>query len=140
MLSRIKEKFGPRLLKVFEKSPKRIYIDIDARDLLEIAGFIFKDLGARFITATGVDNMDSLEILYHFSFDGQNQIVNLRVKLGRNKPEIKSLTGIIKGASWIEREMYELLGINFIGHPNLKRLLLDDDWPEGKFPLRKDYA
>lgn len=140
MLDKIKEKFGNKLLKVFEKSDKRIYIDIKPEALVEIAGFIFKDLGARFIIATGIDNMDSMEIIYHFAFDKLNKLVNLRVILDRKKPEIDSLTKIIKGSSWIEREMSELLGINFKGHPNLKRLLLDDDWPEGKYPLRKDYA
>jgi len=140
MLDKIKEKFGSKCLKVFEKSHNRIYIDIKPEALVEIAGFIFNDLGARFIIATGLDNKDSFEVLYHFSFDGQNKIVNLRVILDRNKPEVDSLTKIIKSSSWIEREMSELLGINFKGHPNLKRLLLDDDWPEGKYPLRKDYA
>lgn len=140
MLDKIKEKFGDRLVKVFEKSDKRVYIDISPSDLREIAGFIFRDLNARFITASGMEVGDGFEIIYHFSFDGRNKIVNLRVKLGKEKPEVDSLTGIIKGSFWIEREMSELLGINFRGHPNLKRLLLDEDWPEGKYPLRKDYA
>lgn len=140
MLDKIKERFGDKILKVFEKSHNRIYIDIKPENLVEIAGFIFKDLNARFIIASGMDNMDSMEILYHFAFDSLNKIVNLRVILDRAKPEVDSLTGIIKASSWIEREMCELLGINFKGHPNLKKLLLDDDWPEGKYPLRKDYA
>jgi NADH-quinone oxidoreductase subunit C len=57
----------------------------------------------------------------------------------RAQPEIDSITPIFPGAEWIEREMWEMLGINFSGHPNLKRLLLADDWPEGKYPLRQDY-
>jgi len=140
MLDKIKEKFSSKLIKVFEKSHNRIYIDIKPEDLVEIAGFIFNDLGARFIIATGIDNMDSMEIIYHFSFDSLNKIVSFRVILDRARPEVDSLTKIIKASSWIEREMFELLGINFKGHPNLKKLLLDDDWPDGKYPLRKDYA
>ncbi|MCK9615713.1 MAG: NADH-quinone oxidoreductase subunit C, partial [Candidatus Omnitrophica bacterium] len=44
-----------------------------------------------------------------------------------------------KSSDWVEREIHELLGINFKGHPNLKHLLLDDDWPKDSYPLRKDY-
>ncbi len=57
----------------------------------------------------------------------------------KKNPQIDSITPIIQGAEWIEREMWELLGINFVGHPNLVHLLLMDDWPEGKFPLRHDH-
>jgi len=46
-------------------------------------------------------------------------------------------TAFTDGALWIEREMHELLGVNFPGHPNLKKLLLPDDWPDGVYPLRK---
>jgi len=77
--------------------------------------------------------------LYHFSFDNLSLIISFRVKLDKDNPSIDSITPIIKGAEWIEREMYELLGINFVGHPNLKRLLLPDEWPQGVHPLRTDY-
>jgi NADH-quinone oxidoreductase subunit C len=54
----------------------------------------------------------------------------------KDNPEVDSITPLFPGAEWIEREMWEMLGIKFKGHPNLKRLLLSDDWPEGKYPLR----
>ena len=62
-----------------------------------------------------------------------------RSQLDRDNPEIDSLAQVFHGANWIEREMHELLGIKFRGHPNLKRLLLSDQWPEGVYPLRQDY-
>ena len=66
-------------------------------------------------------------------------MISLRVLTGnKEKPEMESITSIIKGAEWIEREIWELLGVNFKGHPNLKRLLLDKTWPEGKYPLRRE--
>ena len=66
-------------------------------------------------------------------------MISLRVKLQKPKLGIDSLSPIFEGANWIEREMHEILGINFKGHPDLKRLLLPDDWPDGVYPLRRDY-
>jgi len=100
---------------------------------------IFKELGARFNVASGVDVRDHMEILYHFTFDEVDLTVSFRVKLPKNKLEIDSVTPLFEGANWIEREMRELLGINFIGHPNPKRLLLPEEWPDGVYPLRVDY-
>ena len=67
------------------------------------------------------------------------QGVSLRVVLPKDKPEIASLAPVLEGANWIEREITEMLGIHFIGHPDMRRLLLPEDWPEGVYPLRRDY-
>ena len=56
----------------------------------------------------------------------------------KENPRIKSIAHIIKGAEWIEMEMWELLGIRFDGHPDLRRLLLADDFPKGVYPLRQE--
>jgi len=65
--------------------------------------------------------------------------VRLRLKAGTNDGEpVPSLVPLWNGANWLEREVYDMFGIIFEGHPNLKRMLLPDDWDEG-FPLRKDY-
>ena len=66
-------------------------------------------------------------------------MISLRVKLQKPKLEIDSLSPIFEGSSWIEREIHEILGINFRGHKDLRKLLLPDDWPEGVYPLRRDY-
>ena len=80
-----------------------------------------------------------MEILYHFTVEDIDLVISLRVDLPKTKLEIDSLTPVFTAAQWIEREMHELLGINFVGHPDLKPLLLPEDWPEGVYPLRKDY-
>ncbi len=65
--------------------------------------------------------------------------VRLRIKAGCNDGEpVPSLVPLWNGANWLERETYDMFGIVFEGHPNMKRILLADDWDEG-FPLRKDY-
>ena len=139
VVSSIKDKFADKILKFEEKSSRRIYIDFDPSDIPAAVKFIFRDLNCRLVTASGVDTPQGLEILYHFSHDPTGKIVSLRTLITDKKhPEITSITPIIRGAEWIEREMWELLGINFVGHPNLTHLLLIDDWPEGKHPLRKN--
>lgn len=120
-----------------ERSPRRIYFSVDKKDILEMVRVLIKELGLRFSIATGTDLPEALELLYHFSYDKTGEFYSVRVLLTDKKnPQIDSLAVLFPGAEWIEREIWELLGINFNGHPNLKRLLLSEDWPEGNYPLR----
>ncbi len=136
----IKERLGAGIIDWKEKSSRRIYFSIKKEDVFKTVEFLFKELGLRFSIASGVDTPGGFEILYHFSYDKTGEIFSLQAMIeNRAHPEIDSITPIFPGAEWIEREMWEMLGINFLGHPNLKRLLLADDWPEGKYPLRQDY-
>lgn len=88
---------------------------------------------------TGVDWPDRgvIEIVYHlFSYRYRHGIV-LKVEAPRGAPVVPSVTGVWKAANWLEREAYDMFGVVFTGHPDLRRILLPDDW-EG-WPLRKDY-
>ena len=139
VLKGIKEKFDKDIVDIFDKSPQRVYVEIKPGAIKGIAKYIFRDLGARFNIASGVDVRYHMEILYHFTVEEINLLISLRVKLDKANPEIDSLAPSFEAANWIEREMHELLGINFKSHPDLRRLLLSDDWPEGVYPLRCDY-
>jgi Ni,Fe-hydrogenase III component G len=139
ILQALKEKFPEEVTGVYEKSAKRVYVEIKPSAIVGMAQFIFKEIGARFIIASGVDARNHMEILYHFAEEDIDLVISLRVHLPKTKLEINSLTPVFTAAQWIEREMHELLGINFLGHPELKPLLLPEDWPEGVYPLRKDY-
>jgi len=137
MRDKIKEKLQDKIKDWLEPSIKRAYINIDKKDIFRVTQVLFKELQLRFITASAVDKPDFLEVVYHFSNDPAGEVYSVRVSLDdKIKPEIQSISPIFPGAEWIEREIWELFGINFIGHPNLKRLLLADDWPEGDYPLR----
>ncbi len=138
IIENIKVRSGKDMLDFKEKSDRRVYFTIGKEIVPKIVRYLFNDVKARFATASGVDTREAIEILYHFSIDEIGLIVSLRVILEKPKPEIDSLTSIMKGAEWIEREIHELLGVNFKGHPNLRHLLLKDDWPEGNYPLRRD--
>ena len=135
----LKERFEEDFIEFFEKSNKRLYLEIKPESLVSIASYIFKDLKARFHTASGVDTRVHIEVLYHFSIEDLDYLITLRVKLDKENPQVDSLTSVFKGAEWIEREIYELLGVDFKGHPDLRRLLLSDLWPVGVHPLRTDY-
>lgn len=139
VLKDLNERFSDVIVELFDKSTHRVYMEIKPESLRDVAIHIFRDLGARFNIASGVDTATHLEILYHFSIEDINLLISLRVKLDKNRPKIDSLAPMIKATNWIEREMHELLGIDFVGHPNLKRLLLSDKWPKGVYPLRQDY-
>lgn len=139
VLGDLRKKFKDDIVEILDKRSKRVYIEIKPESIVQIASYIFKDLKARFNTASGVDMWDHMEILYHFLIEDINLLISLRVKLQKPKLEINSLSPIFKGANWIEREMHEILGINFKGNPDLRRLLLPDDWPDGVYPLRRDY-
>jgi NADH:ubiquinone oxidoreductase subunit C len=135
----IKDKLGNKIRDWYQHSERRIYFSIGLKDIKEVVTVLFRELKLRFVIATGQDTPQGIEILYHFSFDKTGEMFSARVILKDKKnPEIDSIANIFPGAEWIEREMWELLGINFKGHPNLKHLLLIDEWPQGDYPLRHD--
>jgi NADH-quinone oxidoreductase subunit C len=140
IVAKIQKVFPGMIIKSQEPSRNRAYLDLRPEDIPAASEFIFRDLGCRFITATALDLPSEIEILYHFCDDKGQKTISLRTHLvDKQHPKIQSITPIITGAEWIEREMWEMLGVEFIGHPNLKHLLLIDDWPEGEYPLRHDH-
>jgi len=87
-------------------------------------------------TITGQDTGSAIELLYHF-WDGGG--LTLRTSLPRNEPHIATLTDLIPGAALYEREVCEMLGVTFDGHPDPRPLLLPDNWDKKQFPMKIDY-
>jgi NADH:ubiquinone oxidoreductase subunit C len=132
----IKNRFKDKI-EISEKSKKRIYAAVSKEHVKEVVRYLFSDMGARFSIATGIDTRLGVEILYHMAFDKDGVIVSVRTMVEKPELEIPTFTDIIPGANWIERELHEMFGVNFIGHPGLDRLLLPDDWEAGVYPFRK---
>jgi NADH-quinone oxidoreductase subunit C len=105
-----------------------------------VARFAKDTLGCTFFSfLTAVDwKADGLEIVAWVDNLDTNLGVQLRTKLGAGNSDCQSITGVYRGAGWMERECYDMFGVRFAGHPDLRRILLADDW-EGH-PLLKSYA
>lgn len=89
---------------------------------------------------TGVDNgpaAGTMEVIYHLYSIPYDTSLALRVVIPREEPVVHSLTSIWRGSDWLEREVFDMYGIRFTGHPDLRRILMPADW-EG-YPLRKDF-
>tara|TARA_B100001146_G_C15984384_1_gene349791 strand:- start:209 stop:664 length:456 start_codon:yes stop_codon:yes gene_type:complete len=116
------------------------YIEIERDNILDIAKKIKDEFGFDHCACiSAVDYQTEFEIIYHFArIDDNGEMIEMRVTLPRDSPTIDSITELWGGADWHEREAYDLMGIYFIGHPNLKRVLLPDGF--AGHPLRKDYV
>jgi len=112
---------------------------VDPAQVEAVARYVKDELGYKMpVLATGIDRKDSMEVVWHVLHVESGQFLGLRVRLDRDEPQVASLAPVWAGMDWHEREAFDLLGIMFDGHPDLRRILLPDDW-EG-FPLRKDYT
>jgi membrane-bound hydrogenase subunit beta len=121
---------NPRLYRAFATVKRDILRDA-VKYLKENHGFV------HIVTITGVDMKDHYEVVYHLRSEGFN--MNIKVKVPKDDPKVPSITDILNGAVLYEREVNDLLGIFPEGHPDPKRLILAYDWPEGVYPLRKEW-
>jgi NADH-quinone oxidoreductase subunit C len=116
-------------------------LEIAAAKIASICGFLKYD--QKFVRLSSVTAVDRypleprFEVVYHLHSVEQKQRVRLKCRLESDEPAIESVTSVWRGANWYEREVFDLFGINFLNHPDLRRIMLPDDW-EGH-PLRKDY-
>jgi len=135
----LKSKISDGILSCMEKNPQRLYLEIEPGEIRNISSELYAILKFRFVIASAVQNLAGFQILYHFSLDETGLILSIQVKLGKDDPEVDSISDLVPAADWIEREMHELFGIRFKGRPELERLLLGEEWPEGVYPLRKGF-
>lgn len=118
------------------------FFKVKADRWLEVARVLRDDPELRFDFCndiTGVDwlKQGRIDVVYHlWSYPKAHGIV-VKAELPRDKPQIASVVSLWKAADWNEREQYDLMGIEFLGHPDLRRIMLPDDWVG--HPLRKDY-
>lgn len=118
-------------------------IIIPLNGMVDVMQFLHSDERCYFdmlSCVTGVDNgpeENSMELVYNLYSIPYDTHLAIKVSVPRQKPMVESLVAIWKTADWQEREVYDMYGIDFLGHPDLRRILMPADW-EG-FPLRKDY-
>jgi NADH-quinone oxidoreductase subunit C len=119
------------------------WIDVDGDRIDDVAALLEHDPDTRFeclsnLTAVDRPAQRHIQIVYHlFSYTHRHELT-LKVNVDRDAPRAKSVSNVWAAANWLEREMFDLLGVEFVGHPDLRRILLPDDWVGN--PLRKDYV
>src|SRR5437868_3128328 len=113
-------------------------LEIDRTHLVAVCRFLRDQLGFDLLSCiSGVDMLDHLETVYHMWSTTRGQLLQIKVRLDHEKPEVDSVVSVWPTANWLERETYDMYGIKFTGHPDLRRMLLDDDF-EG-YPLLKSF-
>jgi NADH-quinone oxidoreductase subunit C len=112
------------------------YVRTTREKLREVAQYLKNEGFVHCTTVTAVDYPENYEMVYHLRNIGFS--INLKVAIPKDDPKVPSIADIIAGANLFEREANDIMGIFPEGHPNPSRIILDYDWPEGLYPLRKD--
>jgi NADH-quinone oxidoreductase subunit C len=139
----IETEFGKDAVTSQNLSVLQPYIYVSAANIAKVLKFLKYDDRTFFdllSCLTGIDNgpeKNTMEVVYTLYSIPYAHALHVRVMLDRNAPELQTASFIWRTAEWHEREAFDLLGINFLGHPDLRRILLPANW-EG-YPLRKDY-
>jgi len=139
IIEKFKEEFKSDILEITVKNQKRIIVSVRPDAIIHIAEYLYRTAGFRFIIASALHTKRGFEIHYHFSKDATGLILNIHVILNGDKPQIESLSNMFDASNWIEREMHELFGINFLNHPNPDKLISEGNWAEGVYPYRKEF-
>ena len=153
----LKEKFGEAVIELKTDKPVEPFVIVDPLAVDKIAFFLRDENELKFdslMNLSGVDdangdkvkdehgletiNGGTLSVYYHLESTSLKHKFTLRVSTNREKPEVVTVTEVWKGADWHEREAFDMYGIIFLNHPDLRRILMPYDWEYG-YPLRKDY-
>ena len=134
----LQDLLGNRIQELTTPAPRRMFVTLEGKDLVEACQSIRDRLGITHLsTVTGLDIGERFEVLYHLAT--RDLVLTLRVPTERNHPVLPTILAVYPAAVFYEREVHDLLGIHFEGHPDLRPLVLPDGWPEGIYPLRKDW-
>lgn len=136
VVEKLRQEIGTEsILSVSHSTDRRVFVEINYLCLMDTISFLknngFSHLSA--ITGLQTDN-NLIEILYHM--DNRGFLLSVRVVLPEKVNSIQTISDIIPGALLYEREIHDLYGVFFSGHPSLHKLILPDDWNDQSFPLR----
>lgn len=135
----LRERF-PEAVEAAVEAAADPYLVIRPSFLLSVCRFLRDDHRMGFdlcLSIGGVDDRQDLWVVWHLYSIRRGLRLTLKVRAGRESPVVPSVAAVWPAADWHERETYDLYGIRFEGHPDLRRILLPEDWPG--HPLRKDY-
>jgi NADH-quinone oxidoreductase subunit C len=139
--NKLKAKFGELLSEPAEFRGEIAINVADAERITEVCAFAKKELGFDYLAdLSSVDNYGEdprWTIVYELYGIGHNQYLRLKTNVSEEKSELPTVTTVWRTADWHEREIYDMMGIRFRGHPDLRRIIMWEGYPH--FPLRKDF-
>lgn len=134
----LKRDLGDKALELTNPDRRRIFLKVAASELVPTVTLLKARYDCAYLaTITGVDKGEMFEFLYHFASLAAS--ITVRIEIPRAEPRFASICAVIPGAVLYERELQEMFGVTVEGLPDGRRLNLPDDWPEGQYPLRKDW-
>lgn len=142
VFARLEQQF-PGKVQDFKGDVAEPYLSVDAATIVDVCRFLRDEAGLNFevlsdLTALDWPKEEKVQVVFHlYSYAHKHQIV-LKVDLPRDNPKLATVEGVWKVANWFEREVYDLFGVIFEHHSDLRRIMLPDDWVG--YPLRKDYV
>jgi NADH-quinone oxidoreductase subunit C len=140
VVDKLKAKFGDTVLDEKEFRGE-VTVVVKKEEIVAVCTFLKDDLGFNFLTdLCGVDYLGTAPrfmVVYHLYNIGTHQRFRVKASVEESDARIDTVSGVWSTANWHERECYDLMGISFNNHPDLRRILLPDDWVG--HPLRKDY-
>jgi Ni,Fe-hydrogenase III large subunit/Ni,Fe-hydrogenase III component G len=142
-LDQLKDKYGPSIQRADLPSDSRLIVYVEPTALKEVCKYVFRDLDARYVISIGADDRPfsgKFQVFHDFAFDKEKILCSIVTELPADDPRVDSITDVVPAANWAEREFRDLVGIEPVGHRYTKRLVLPDGWPDGVYPLRKDFA
>lgn len=144
LLKTIRDDLGDAILAegtYVHSQPRRVFVSVVPDRIREVVQYMQETLDMwQFSTLSGRDLGDDLQACYHFFLNKEKIAITLRVSVPRDKPEYPSLTTIVPAAEFVENELRELYGVIPVGHPNVRRVELPENWPKDEYPMRKDWA
>jgi NADH-quinone oxidoreductase subunit C len=137
--SKLNAKFGDVIL-AFEEISVEPFIKIASASIVAVSKYLKEEPDLKFdslMCLSGLDSGETLTVVYHLHSTEHHHKIVLKVEVPKDKPHVPTVEGLWRTANWHEREAYDLVGVIFDNHSDLRRILLPDDW-DGH-PLRKDY-
>lgn len=141
LIEQLKQKFGTQIQRADLPGENRLFAFVDPAAVKPVCQHLFCGMDARYVASIGTDDRPysgKFLVAHNFAFDRDHLLCGVLSYLPPEHPAIESICEVVPAASWAEREMRDLVGIEPIGHHYLKRLVLPDGWPENHHPLRKD--
>ncbi|TFH47421.1 MAG: hypothetical protein E4G94_00090 [ANME-2 cluster archaeon] len=123
-------------------SSNELYLTVENDAVIAICDYLYTQFKAPLVLMFATDERGTaghFNIHYVFSFENEDAFIIIRIHVDEAAPQFQTLTHKIPAANWYEREIQDMFGLTPVGHPDPRRLVMFEDWPQGSYPLRKDF-